>query len=80
MTSGQLLDTFHANWALQKPVVFRNLHRHMNSSLWTPESFSEDFGHLVVDLVNCRNHKVVENVPMRSFWLGFEDKESKKLM
>jgi lysine-specific demethylase 3 len=57
--------------------MVRNVHLNLHKHLWTPESFSNDFGELVVDLVNCKNHRILPNVKMRNFWLGFENSDSR---
>jgi hypothetical protein len=67
-----MFKAFDMEWANKRPVLVKNLHKHFDSGLWTPKSFLEDFRTLRVDLINCRNHKVVSNVPIVEFWRGFE--------
>ena len=71
--SDQLFERFDSYWEHKRPIVIRNLHRHLNQQLWSPESFNQDFGHLTVDLVNCKNHYIVPGVEMKKFWIGFEN-------
>lgn len=70
--SGHMFNMFDMEWANKKPILVRNLHKRFDSYLWTPESFLEDFKELKVDMINCRNHKVVQDVPVAWFWKGFE--------
>lgn len=52
--------------------------KNLDSTLWTPESFTRDFGDTKNDLVNCMTGDTVPNQPMRKFWDGF-DVVSKRL-
>ena len=65
-------EKFDIEWQNRRPILVKNLHECFDQNLWTPQSFNDDFGKLVVDLTNCRNHKVVTNVQMMHFWNGFE--------
>lgn len=46
--------------------------KNMDKDLWTPESFSRDFGEEKNDLINCITGNIVPNQPMKKFWDGFE--------
>lgn len=66
-----LTEIFEKEWHSKKPVVIKNLHKCLNEKLWSPDSFSSEFGHLEIDLVNCRNNRIVSNVQLKKFWSGF---------
>ncbi len=40
--------------------------------LWSPKSFSEEFGHIKHDIINTKSNKVIPRVPLKKFWCGFE--------
>ena len=42
-------------------------------SLWRPEAFSNEFGHILHDVVNTKTGKIVPQVPLKKFWDGFEN-------
>ena len=74
-----LLRSFDCYWAESKPLVVRNVNeRLLDPEAWSPRAFAADFGELRVDLINCRNHRVLPSLPLADFWNGFED-ESKRL-
>lgn len=52
--------------------------QNLNPRLWSPSSFSRDFGHYTNDLVDCTTGELVVGKTMKKFWDGFED-ESKRL-
>lgn len=70
-------ELFDIEWQNRRPILVKNLHECFDQNLWSPQSFNEDFGELVVDLTNCRNHKVVPDIQMKYFWNGFEKINSK---
>lgn len=69
------INTFNLEWCLNRTILVKNVHLNLNQNLWSPESFCNDFGDLHVDLVNCKNHRILSNIKMRNFWLGFENIE-----
>lgn len=74
-----ILRRFEAFWSRSVPVVTVRVHERLkHGELWRPESFSTDFGHMLVDLVNCRTHRVIQGVLLDEFWRGFAD-ESQRL-
>lgn len=78
-SDAQLTESFEARWdAERRPIVIRNVHKRLDQSLWSPHSFAADFGQLQVDLINCRNNRVLAAVALADFWSGFED-ESMRL-
>lgn len=63
---------FQDQWKRGQPVLVSDVSSVLDKDLWTPESFSRDFGDTRVDLVNCASGLVVPNQPARKFWDGFE--------
>lgn len=49
------------------------VHKKLNSNIWKPESFNEDFADQKVDLINCKDGSIVSGVRIQDFWDGFED-------
>lgn len=72
-----LFEKFNREWLKNKPVLIKNNHQKMDANLWSPDSFSRDFGDLIVDLINCRNGKLLRHQKMSDFWQGFEDFDSR---
>mgnify|MGYP002783678611 CR=1 FL=1 len=64
---------FDNEWKNKRPILIKNLHKNLNQSIWTPESFMNEFGHLCVNLVNCRNQRIINNLTMKTFWTGFQN-------
>lgn len=52
--------------------------KNLNPNLWSPSSFSRDYGHVTNDLIDCATGLLVEGKTMKQFWDGFED-EAKRL-
>lgn len=75
----QLTVAFESEWGRGHPVVIRNVHRRLEQNLWSPQSFSHDFGTLQVDLVNCRTNRVLVDQPLSVFWSGFDDQSQRPL-
>ncbi|XP_065557447.1 lysine-specific demethylase 3A-like isoform X3 [Artemia franciscana] len=71
-------DLFHDQWMRGQPVVVAKVSDKLNVDLWTPESFSREFGSTKNHFVNCITGNIVPNQPMSKFWEGFE-KYSKRL-
>ncbi|KAI8421607.1 hypothetical protein MSG28_009618, partial [Choristoneura fumiferana] len=63
---------FQDQWKRGQPVLVSDMSTLLDKDLWSPESFSRDFGDTRVDLVNCASGLVVPNQPSRKFWDGFE--------
>ena len=66
------INLFHQQWRNSQPVMVSNCEKQLNSNLWTPSSFQEEFGNLPNDLVDCGNKIVLEGCSMSKFWEGFE--------
>lgn len=73
----KLTEAFESRWSDRRPIVIRNVHTRLNQNIWSPQSFSDDFGQLRVDLINCRNNRVLNNIPLSDFWAGFEDEDAR---
>lgn len=65
-------------WKRGQPVMISDVAKSLNPNLWSPSSFSRDFGHYTNDLVDCVSGKVIEGKFMKEFWDGFED-ETKRI-
>jgi hypothetical protein len=59
-------------WKRGQPVIVSDVTKHLDMSLWHPDSFARDFGEDKNDLINCMTGNLVPNQPMRKFWEGFE--------
>lgn len=73
----ELTSIFEKEWQAKKPIVIKNLHKSLDENLWTPDSFSSEFGHLETDLVNCKNNRIVPDVLLEKFWSGFDNSENR---
>lgn len=62
---------FQEQWRRGQPVLVSDVTKKLRRDLWTPESFSADFGEKKHDVVNCINGDVI-TMPMKRFWDGFE--------
>ncbi|XP_025196650.1 lysine-specific demethylase 3A-like [Melanaphis sacchari] len=68
---------FQDQWKRGQPVLVSDVGNKLNSSLWHPESFSQDFGNQINDLINCTTGNVISDQPMSKFWNGFENAEER---
>ncbi|XP_069164923.1 lysine-specific demethylase 3A [Procambarus clarkii] len=64
---------FQDQWKRGQPVLISGVGQKLNPELWTPQSFSKDFGDIKNDLINCLTGNIVPNQPMKKFWDGFEN-------
>ncbi|XP_045138451.1 lysine-specific demethylase 3A-A-like [Portunus trituberculatus] len=64
---------FQDMWKRGQPVIVSGVGQKLNADLWTPQSFSKDYGDIKNDLINCLTGNIVPNQPMRKFWDGFEN-------
>lgn len=62
---------FQNHWEKGVPVVVANVTRKMRKEIWSPEYFSQKFGHEKHTLVNCKNSVTINRVAMKVFWDGF---------
>ena len=67
------LKLFQDQWVRGHPVIVSNVHKRLDMSLWRPEAFSNEFGHILHDVVNTKTGKIVPQVPLKKFWDGFEN-------
>uniref|UniRef100_T1J383 [histone H3]-dimethyl-L-lysine(9) demethylase n=1 Tax=Strigamia maritima TaxID=126957 RepID=T1J383_STRMM len=68
----QNVRLFQEMWERGQPVLISNVHQHLDENLWSPKSFSRDFGELENDLIDCLSGSVIHE-RMKNFWDGFED-------
>ncbi|GCB62642.1 hypothetical protein scyTo_0011498 [Scyliorhinus torazame] len=64
---------FRECWRQDQPVLVSGVHKKLNSNIWKPESFCEEFGDQKVDLVNYKDGSIISSVRIQDFWDGFED-------
>ncbi|XP_033118335.1 uncharacterized protein LOC117117954 isoform X2 [Anneissia japonica] len=67
------LKIFQEQWRRGEPILVSGCHKVLSRKLWHPSTFSRMFGDQENDLVNCRSSAVIQGVPMKEFWDGFED-------
>ena len=70
--SPEAFKLFQDHWLRGQPVVIANSGKYLNPDLWTPESFSRDFGKVRHTLVNCLKGTTVPNAKLKDFWDGFQ--------
>lgn len=68
---------FQEQWTRCQPVLVSDVTKKLDRSLWTPESFSADFGDKKNDVVNCINGDII-SMPMKKFWDGFDTAKRQK--
>ena len=56
-----------------QPVLVVGVDNQLTSNLWTPQSFSRDFGKDYSELVDCRWGYPLPHYPSHIFWDGFDD-------
>lgn len=66
------IEMFQEQWKRGQPVIVSNVGSKLDKELWTPDSFSRDFGRKTNNLINCMTGNVVPNQKMKKFWDGFE--------
>ena len=73
------LHLFQEQWRRGQPVIVANVSNRLDMNIWHPKAFCEEFGHLEHDIINCKTHKLIPKVPLKWFWDGFEELESRML-
>ncbi|KAG9469604.1 hypothetical protein GDO78_020118 [Eleutherodactylus coqui] len=66
-------NVFRECWKQGQPVMVSGVHQKLNTDLWRPESFRNEFGDQEADLVNCRTNDIITGATVGDFWEGFED-------
>ncbi|XP_069833339.1 lysine-specific demethylase 3A isoform X2 [Dendropsophus ebraccatus] len=66
-------NVFRECWKQGQPVMVSGVHNNLNTDLWRPKSFRDEFGDQEVDLVNCRTNDIITGATVGDFWDGFED-------
>ncbi|XP_078421997.1 putative JmjC domain-containing histone demethylation protein 2C isoform X2 [Cetorhinus maximus] len=64
---------FRECWRRDQPVLVSGVHKKLNSNIWKPESFREEFRDQKVDLINYKDGSMISSVRIQDFWDGFED-------
>ena len=68
----------YVHMLLGQPVIVSNVSKNMKvEELWTPKAFSQEFGHVRHDLIDCRRNEPLSGYQIKCFWDGFEDQTSK---
>ena len=73
------LKLFQEQWRRGQPVIVANVSNNLDINLWHPNAFNAQFGALKHDIVNCKTHKLIPQVPLKWFWEGFESLNSRML-
>lgn len=73
------LKLFREQWKRGQPVMVSNVADNLNKDLWSPQSFSRDFGHKTNPLINCMTGKLVNGMKIKEFWDGFENVKDRKV-
>ncbi|TNN12004.1 Lysine-specific demethylase 3A isoform 1 [Schistosoma japonicum] len=71
---GNLL-AFQSEWKRNHPLVISGCQRKFSQELWTPQSFSNDFGNMKATLIDCATGAEITRYALKSFWDGFEKRE-----
>ncbi|XP_018649140.1 jumonji domain containing protein-related including hairless [Schistosoma mansoni] len=71
---GNLL-AFQSEWRRNHPLVISGCQRKFTQELWTPQSFSNDFGDMKTTLIDCATGAEISRYTLKSFWDGFEKRE-----
>ncbi|CAH8486389.1 unnamed protein product [Schistosoma rodhaini] len=71
---GNLL-AFQSEWRRNHPLVISGCQRKFTRELWTPQSFSNDFGDMKTTLIDCATGAEISRYTLKSFWDGFEKRE-----
>ncbi|XP_076363416.1 uncharacterized protein LOC143253421 isoform X2 [Tachypleus tridentatus] len=69
----QNLHIFQDQWKQGQPVMVSNLTSRLDSSLWHPDSFAQEFGGIKTEFLDCNTGEVLTNQLLRKFWDGFEN-------
>ncbi|KAK4473043.1 hypothetical protein MN116_002731 [Schistosoma mekongi] len=66
---------FQSEWKRNHPLVISGCQRKFSQELWTPQSFSNDFGNMKATLIDCATGAKITRYALKSFWDGFEKRE-----
>lgn len=73
------IKIFQDQWRRGQPVMVANVSNKLDMNLWSPDAFNKEFGDLKHDIINCKTHKKIPQVPLKWFWDGFETLKSRLL-
>ena len=67
------LKLFQDQWRRGQPLMVANVSNKLDMNLWHPNAFNAQFGELKHDIINCKTHKKIPQIPLKWFWDGFEN-------
>ena len=73
------ISIFQEQWRRGQPVIVANVSNKLDMNLWSPDAFNREFGDLKHDIVNCKTHKKIPQIPLKWFWDGFENLKDRLL-
>ena len=73
------IKIFKDQWRRGQPIMVANVSNKLDMNLWSPDAFNKEFGDLKHDIINCKTHKKIPQVPMKWFWDGFENLKDRLL-
>ena len=73
------IKIFRDQWRRGQPVMVANVSNKLDMNLLSSEAFNKKFGDLKHDIVNCKTHKKIPQVPLKWFWDGFENLKTQLL-
>ena len=73
------IKIFQDQWRRGQPVMVANVSNKLDMNLWSPDAFNKEFGDLKHDIINCKTHKKIPQIPLKWFWDGFENLKSRLL-
>ena len=73
------IQLFQDQWRRGQPVMVANVSNKLDMNLWSPNAFNAEFGELKHDIINCKTHKKIPQVPLKWFWDGFENLKARML-
>ncbi|XP_022254005.1 lysine-specific demethylase 3A-like [Limulus polyphemus] len=69
----QNIQIFQEQWKRGQPVMVSNITSRLDTKLWNPESFGQEFGGVKTEFVDCNTGRILSNQSLRKFWDGFEN-------
>lgn len=64
---------FENDWKQGKPIVVTNMSDCLNLDLWCPKEFCRQFEKEKINVIDCVNNTIVQNVATKTFWRSFEN-------
>ncbi|XP_076371859.1 uncharacterized protein LOC143257296 isoform X2 [Tachypleus tridentatus] len=69
----QNIHIFQEQWKRGQPVMVSNITSRIDTKLWNPDSFGQEFGGVKTEFVDCNTGRILLNQSLRKFWDGFEN-------